>query len=106
MKLKGWRLNVICWMLVLAFGAAVMGCGASTHDIKRIEDMAQQALENSEAAKTACTADAERAHNAAVEAMDAAARAESAANDAEQSAQKAESMANKAEAIFMEKMKK
>ncbi|MFO8085769.1 MAG: hypothetical protein R6U27_15785 [Desulfobacterales bacterium] len=106
MKKKGLGLNVICWMLILAFGLALAGCGASTHDIKRIEALAQQALDNSEAAKASCAADAEKAHNAAVQAVEASDRADSAAAAAEQSAEKAESMANKAEDIFMQKMKK
>ena len=106
MNQKGWKLTVVCWMLILAFGLALTGCGATKQDIKRVEAMAQQALDNSEAAKAACADDAAKAQNAAVRAENAAGRAESAAAAAEQSADKAEAMANKAESIFMKKMKK
>jgi uncharacterized protein HemX len=99
MKKKGFGKTVVCWMLILAFGIALTGCGASMTEIKRVEAMAQQALENSEAAKAACADDAQRAQNAAARAENAAARAESAAGQAEQSAAKAE-------AIFMKKMHK
>ena len=99
MKKKGFGKTVVCWMLILSFGIALIGCGASKQDIMRVESMAQQALENSEAAKAACAADAQRAQGAAVRAENAASRAESAAAQAEQSA-------SKAEAIFMKKMHK
>jgi hypothetical protein len=99
MKMKGFGKTVVCWMLVLAFGIALTGCGASMQDIKRVEAMAQQALENSEAAKASCEDDANKAMNAADRAESAAARAESSAIQAEQAA-------SKAEAIFMKKMHK
>ena len=86
-------------MLVLTFAIALAGCGASKQDLMRVEAMAQQALENSEAAKTSSADDAQRAMNAAARAENAAARAESAAAQAEQAAAKAE-------AIFMKKMHK
>lgn len=105
MKQKGWKISVICWMLVLAFAIALTGC-ATKHDIQRVEAMAQQALENSEAAMVATGEDAEKVMNAAAQAENAAARAESAAAAAEQSAMKSESMANKAEDIFMKQMQK
>lgn len=99
MKQKGFGKIVVCWMLILAFGLALTGCGASMKEIQRVEAMAQQALDNSEAAKAACADDAERAQNAAARAENAAARAETAAAQAEQAAAKAE-------AIFMKKMHK
>ncbi len=99
MKKKGLGKVVVCWMLIIAFCVALTGCGATKHDIQRIEAMAQQALDNSEAAKAACADDAQRAQNAAARAENAAARAETAAAQAEQAAAKAE-------AIFMKKMHK
>ncbi len=105
MKQKGWKISVICWMLVLAFALALTGC-ATKHDLQRVEAIAQQALENSEAAMIATGEDAEKVLNAATRAENAAGRAEAAASTAEQSAMKAESMANKAEDIFMKQMQK
>ncbi len=99
MKKKGFGKSVVCWMLILAFGIALTGCGASMTETKRVEAMAQQSLDNSEAAKAACADDAQKAQNAAARAENAAARAESAAGQAEQSAAKAE-------AIFMKRMQK
>lgn len=99
MKKKGFGKTVVSWMLILAFGLALTGCGASMTETKRVEAMAQQSLDNSEAAKAACADDAQKSQNAAARAENAAARAESAASQAEQSAAKAE-------AIFMKRMQK
>jgi uncharacterized protein HemX len=99
MKQKGFGKTVVCWMLIVAFGIALTGCGASMQEIQRVEAMAQQALDNSEAAKAVCADDAQKAQNAAARAENAAARAETSAAQAEQAAAKAE-------AIFMKKMHK
>ncbi|MGD9823297.1 hypothetical protein [Desulfobacter sp.] len=96
---------ISCFLAVAFFMSATFGC-ASHKDFKRVEEMAQQALNQSAEAKTYASDSVQRSESAAESAAQSANEAKEAAEDAKKASARAEEMANKSEAIFNKLMKK
>ncbi len=84
------RILAVVFVVALAF-TMVSGC-ACTQDVKKCQELCQQALDNAKAIEQQCAANARAA--------------EAAAQKAEAAARRAEAAADKAESIFMKHMKK
>lgn len=105
MRTVGWRRWAVSFVAVAFLALWFSGC-ASMKDFKRVEEMAQQALDQSAEAKAFASDSAREAEASAAAAAESASRAEAAAAAAGDAAAKAEDMAAKSEAIFHKLMKK
>ena len=84
------RIMAVFFVVALAF-TMVSGC-CNTQEVKKCQELCQQALDNAKAIEQSCSASAKAA--------------EAAAAKAEAAARRAEAAADKAESIFMKHMKK
>lgn len=91
--------------LIFCLGLFVSGC-ATSQQLAEVQDLANQAMAEAEAARIDSSHQAAAAEASAASAAKDAGRAEAAAVRAERAAAKSEAMAEKSENIFMQKMKK